>query len=281
MLRRAPAAQDGDPHGVVPVPPSVVVGVVVGPARGRPGARLGAARLELADGDRDLRALVGLAARGVLVEHDAVALLVVDDPLLRDAPRSPRPDSRWVATSWVSPVMSGTSTWVGALATVRSTAAPLAPGPGRRALAEHGPGILVGGLLARDRPPAKPASSSVARASSSLWPTTDGSATCCGPVDTVSSTVSPTLAWLPCAGLAEITRPDFTVSLDSSVRHLEAGLAQALRAPTCRSGPPRSARSGSRGRRRPSGSPSSPCRPSRRPAGPGPARSPCPSRTSG
>ena len=239
-------------------PPSVVVGVV-GPPSSPVRAR--GAGVELADRDRHLRPLLGLAARGVLVEHDAVAAPGVSTtPLRRDDLEAGAGERAAVASSWVSPVTSGT---------VDLGRAPWPPSgrpprPWRPLVPAPGPGSsTVPGSWSADSccvtSPRRSRRSSQRRARVVLRSCRrrPARATCCGPVETIERRRC-RRPWpgVPCAGFGRVDPARRAPCRSDSLvaAHLEARPSRsAPRADSSRQALHVGHRPAARARRRPSG----------------------------
>ncbi len=127
----------------------------------------------------------------------------------------PAPVIALVAAGWVNPTTFGTDTITGPLETTKLTAEPkvtLVPAVGLSEITR--PDATVALDCEVTAPTVSPAPVSVLVAEACVIPTTFGTATLGGPLETTKFTPEPDVTIVPAAGLSEITSPEATVALD-------------------------------------------------------------------
>src|SRR3989440_1575754 len=135
------------------------------------------------------------------------------------APRvRPAPVMALVAADCVWPTTFGTATCVGPLETTRLTAEPLAtfmPPGGLSLMTLPAATVLLDCRVTAPR--VRPAPVMALVAAACVWPTTFGTATCVGPLETTRLTAEPLATLVPAVGLSLMTLPAATVLLDCRV----------------------------------------------------------------
>jgi hypothetical protein len=130
----------------------------------------------------------------------------------------PAPVMAVVATACVSPRTFGTATCPGPLETTMFTAEPtftLVPAVGLSLITLPEATVLLEAVVTVPR--TKPAPVMAVVAAAWVSPTTFGTATCAGPVETTIFTEEPTFTLVPAVGLSLITLPEATVLLEAVV----------------------------------------------------------------
>src|SRR5882762_11669416 len=123
-----------------------------------------------------------------------------------------------VAAACVRPTTFGTATCPGPVDTTRFTADPTftwVPAVGLSLITLPAGTVLLDAVVTV--PSTNPALVMAVVAAAAVRPTTFGTATCPGPVDTTRFTADPTFTWVPAVGLSLITLPAGTVLLDAVV----------------------------------------------------------------
>jgi hypothetical protein len=130
----------------------------------------------------------------------------------------PAPVMDVVAAACVAPTTLGTATLAGPLETTKLTAEPtltLVPAVGLSLITLPAATVLLDAVVTV--PTTKPAPVIAVVAAACESPTTFGTDTCAGPLDTTKLTDEPTLTLVPAVGLSLITLPEATVLLDAVV----------------------------------------------------------------
>jgi hypothetical protein len=130
----------------------------------------------------------------------------------------PAPVMAVVAAAWVSPTTFGTDTCPGPLETTMFTAEPtltLVPAVGLSLITLPEATVLLEALVTV--PSTKPAPVIAVVAAACVSPTTFGTDTFAGPLETTRFTADPTLTLVPAVGVSLITFPEATVLLDAVV----------------------------------------------------------------
>ena len=130
----------------------------------------------------------------------------------------PAPVMAVVAAAWVSPTTFGTDTCPGPLETTMLTAEPtltLVPAVGLSLITLPEATVPLEALVTV--PSTKPAPVIAVVAAACVSPTTFGTDTFAGPLETTRFTADPTLTLVPAVGVSLITFPEATVLLDAVV----------------------------------------------------------------
>src|SRR5204863_20186 len=130
----------------------------------------------------------------------------------------PAPVMALAAAACVWPTTFGTATWAGPLETTRLTAEPLAtlvPAAGLSLMTVPEATVVLDCIVTVPR--VRPAPVMALVAAACVWPTTFGTATWAGPLETTRLTAEPFATLVPAVGLSLITVPEATVVLDCIV----------------------------------------------------------------
>jgi hypothetical protein len=167
-----------------------------------------------------------LTAEPVLTEVPVTGLSLITSPegtveleaLVTVPTTRPAPEMAVVAAACVSPITSGTDTFAGPLETTRLTAEPAlteVPATGLSLITLPEATLLLDCVVTV--PATRPAPVMAVVAAACVSPTTFGTDTFAGPLETTRLTAEPALTEVPATGLSLITLPEATLLLDAVV----------------------------------------------------------------